>query len=253
MRPIFVTSKGRPGAPTLKLLTEEGIPFSVLVEPQDEKRYEAALGGNKNIVVLPQNDRGLSYARQFALGLARERREGWYWMLDDDILHFYETRQKKTAIISVAEAFRRAEEYVAASLGIIALEYRRYAWNARPRQVSRNSYCDVAVLINASTSANYRPARYLKVDRDFTLQVLSAGRDTLRLRDVSFSVPANGSNKGGLFDTYATGIEERELRDFAAHWPGIVTFHKKPNGRPHTKIDWQIFQEATRCLSPTSR
>jgi hypothetical protein len=246
MKPIFVTSKGRPEAPTLKLLTEEAIPFSVLVEPQDEKRYEAALGGNKNIVVLPQNDRGLSYARQFALGFVREKREQWYWMVDDDILHFHETGPKKTVATSAAEAFRRAEGHIAANLGIIGLEYRQYAWNSRPGQVSRNSYCDVAVLINATSTANYRPSRYLKVDRDFTLQVLSAGYGTLRLRDVSFSVAAKGSNKGGLFDTYASGIEERELRDFAAHWPDFVTVCKKLNGKPYTRIDWRIFQEVTR-------
>jgi hypothetical protein len=47
MRPIFVTSKGRPEAPTLKLLTEEGIPFSVLVEPQDEKDTRPRSAGTR--------------------------------------------------------------------------------------------------------------------------------------------------------------------------------------------------------------
>jgi hypothetical protein len=248
MKPILVTSKGRPEAETLKTLGCGALEVAVVVEPQEERQYREAIQANgwRAITVsLPQSGRGLSYARDFALQRMRAERRDFFWMLDDDIKAFYRTRNGKTEKIDAATALREAEGRLLAepNLGIGSLEYQQYAWNAKAGQTARNSYCDVAVLINANVTANYRPMLRLKVDRDFTLQVLSSGRSTIRLRDLSFSVPKNGSNKGGLHDEYGQGIEESMSRLLEKLWPSIVRYHKKPNGRPDAKIDWGFFRE----------
>lgn len=248
MNPIFITSKGRPDATTFKTLSGSGLNVVVVVEKQDEAEYRSEVGKlplNAQFLVLPEINRGLAYARQFALESARKQKIGFYWMLDDDIKGFYRTIGGKTVKAPAAEVIAEAEGRfsVLDNLGIGSLEYQQFAWNAKPGDVSRNSYCDVAVLINGRVSANYREIFKLKVDRDFTLSVLSGGRGTARLRDLSFSVPKNGSNKGGLCDTYGGGIEEEMSRLLEKAWPGIATFREKPNGRPDAKIDWRFFSK----------
>src|SRR3989338_4140980 len=77
---IFIPSKGRSHlrnstwAALLKGETdEEKIPFTVVVEPQDKLAYEMALGTKlidskiANIAVLPLNDQGVAYARNYIL------------------------------------------------------------------------------------------------------------------------------------------------------------------------------------------
>jgi hypothetical protein len=255
MKPIVIASKGRPEASTLKTLADASLTALVIVEPQDADQYRKAdekNGWGNEFLILPKSDGGLAFARDAALEAMRQRRQSWYWLLDDDISGFYKTIRRKTEKTRADEVLEEAEKRFAlagSQLGIGSLEYQQYAWNAKTGQIAMNSYCDVAVFINTSTSAKYRPETGLKVDRDFTLLVLSAGRTTIRLRDLSFSAPTNGSNKGGLYDEYKTGIEEKHSRVLAELWPGIVTYHKKPNGRPDAKIDWKFFKtkhEATR-------
>ena len=69
----------------------------------------------------------------------------------------------------------------------------------------RNGYCDVCVAIHAARAkrCTFRDACDLKLDRDFTLQVLAAGYETLRITQYSFACPKNGSNAGGLAPVYA--------------------------------------------------
>jgi hypothetical protein len=174
--------------------------------------------------------------------LARQQNIDWYWLLDDDIRAFYETKTGKTIKLDAADAIARAEARFEQerNLGIGSLEYQQHAWNAKRNETSRNSYCDVAVFINARVSANYRRMP-LKSDRDFTLSVLASGRTTARLRDISFAVPTNGSNAGGLQATYKQGVEEQASRELARLWPGIVEFKRKKNGRPDAKINWRFF------------
>lgn len=254
--PIFVTSKGRPHATTFDTLDNSGLQFTVVVEPQDAEAYADAID-HEDLMLLPENDRGLAYARQHVLDHCREQPETalqWFWMLDDDISGFYRTnpatkrneRYKAAAILGEAEECARALD--GGNLGIVALEYQQFAWNATPGKPTMNSYTDVATLISPQVIADYRQELPLKVDRDFTLQVLATGYDTARLRWLSFSVPTNGTNEGGLHDTYDSLIEhdgeqirreEYASRRLAELWPGIVEFKRKPNGRPDAKIHWR--------------
>ncbi|HEY2122393.1 MAG TPA: hypothetical protein VGH07_02260, partial [Chthoniobacterales bacterium] len=53
---------------------------------RDFKAYSDA--GHGSIVQLPENNRGIAYARQRILEYAIARTNGWFWILDDDIYSF---------------------------------------------------------------------------------------------------------------------------------------------------------------------
>lgn len=238
--PIVIASKGRPQGKTMQALQAEGLPFTVYVEPQEAATYQAA---GWTVRVLGADDQGLTYVRQQILADAAP---DWFWMLDDDIDGWYQTVQRKNRPVSLAAALAGAEPYFmqAPMLAQAGLEYQQFAWRAKQPYVL-GSYCDVCVAIHAGRTqfVHFRPACDVKVDRDFTLQVLAAGYETCRVTAYSFSCPKNGSNAGGLAAVYATaGREAAACRTMVALWPGICSYQIKSDGRHDVAIAWGAFR-----------
>jgi len=223
----------------------EGVSYTVLVEPQD---YGAYLEHHPaaRLCKLPYNNRGLAYARQVALQLARKLGYDWYWMLDDDIKGFYYTKNEKTWTYELPEkALEDAEWFFLNGdhIGQAGLEYQQYAWSNK-RPFVMNSYCDVAVCIRTAMPVNYRTELPFKSDRDFTLQILSIGYKVIKLAQISFAVPKNGSNKGGLYDQYKTEKEAAASRRMVELWGDhICQVKMKKDGRPDVKINWRAFDK----------
>jgi hypothetical protein len=240
--PIFVPSKGRPDSSTARLLAEAGLAFTVVVEPQDERRYS-----RWPTVALDRNDQGIAYVRSWIKANAAS---DWYWMLDDDITAFYETANGRNKRADAAKAIRGAEKFFAQdkSVAQAALEYQQFAWSSK-KPVKHGGYCDVAVCTHAGRTAfcSYRPEVSLKEDRDFTLQVLASGYRTARVCAFSFAAPKNGSNGGGLQAEYAkAGREAAASLKMCQLWPGVCSLFTKPDGRKDVKISWRMMSKARR-------
>lgn len=241
--PIFIPSKGRPQGATMCALAREGIPFTVYVEPQDVHAYRHM--DWPQLRVLDRDNQGLPYVRCQILA---EAPDDWFWMLDDDISAWFQTVQRRCVPTTVRRALLGAQAYFAAlsSVAQAALEYRQFAWSARQPYVL-DGYCDVCVALHGARtrSLTFRDACDLKLDRDFTLQVLASGYATCRVTAYSFSSPKNGSNPGGLSAVYAEqGREAVASQRMAALWPGICTVKIKRDGRPDVAIDWRFFRRA---------
>ena len=242
--PLFIPTKGRAAhAKTPTLFPQES--FTLVIEPQEEIAYRQAFP-DASFLILQKSDQGIGFVRQAILDHARSRRLSWYWMLDDDINDFFVVQNKRCVPTEGIRALTEAQTFILkdSSIGQAALEYQQFAWNStKPYRL--NSYCDVCVAINTQKVAmiNYRPVLNMKEDRDFTLQVLASGYNTLRICAYAFSTPKNGSNRGGLFPFYNDGKqEERVSRKMAELWPGICTFQRKQDGRPDVRINWSFFR-----------
>lgn len=246
--PIYIASKGRPEGQTFQLLRDCGLPYTVVVEPQDALAYAEA--GHPEVVQLDKDDQGLAYVRQVILDQARAL-GGWVWVLDDDITGFYVRTgpagrgrlQRCTAALALTgaeHAFRNVDGVRVAALG-----YQQFVWSAR-YSYALNSYCDVAVALHGDLPASVRfdPAMGLKCDRDIVLQILSLGLRSLRWEGHAFSAPKNGSNAGGLSPVYAEdGREAADSRAMCAKWgEAVCTFQTKPDGRPDVRINWRLFK-----------
>ena len=86
MTHVFIPSKGRPNNTTTKLLSEQGVPHTIFVEPQDFDNYNAVLRPYATLVTLPENDRGLAPTKNFILDYAKERNIEHIFMFDDDLI-----------------------------------------------------------------------------------------------------------------------------------------------------------------------
>ena len=237
--PIVIPSKARPSGSTLRLLQAAGVPFTVYVEPQDHDAYQAQ---GWNCRVLETNDQGLPYVRRVILAHATD----WFWMLDDDITAFYATVKGKAVKTDPRTALEASQAYFvdATHIAQASLEYQQFAWRAK-QPYALNGYCDVCVAIHAERTrvCTFRDACDLKLDRDFTLQVLASGYGTLRVTAYSFACPKNGSNKGGLAPLYAEqGREALASQQMAKLWPSVCTPVTKRDGRPDVAINWRALR-----------
>lgn len=249
---MFVPSKGRAG--NSATLSRHALPSDTLwivVEPQEFEAYRAAYPKHQ-ILVLPENDKGIAYVRNWILDYATDRFP-WYWMLDDDISFFFRAPFETEDKTDMTTALLHAQALPAQGIGVgqVSIDYKQFAYRTfLRRQIMWNSYCDVCVGINTEavkkSSIRYRNIG-LKEDRDFTLQILASGFNTLRDELFGFDCPMNGSNAGGLKELYdQEGREEREVRRMQEFWPGVVQVQKKPNGRIDCHIAWKRFRRFTK-------
>lgn len=248
--PVYIPSKARSHCPTAKLLISHGVKPSILVEPQDFDKYKAAfVTDDVDIICLKENDKGLVYVRNEIKQYASASKS-WYWMMDDDITGLYVASDGKTKKTPAQEVLLKAQSLIEDEPRVaqLALEYQQFSWSAKTDK-RFNSYCDVCVAINSvrSSGVNYRSELIGKEDRDFTLQLLSRGWETMRTAKLSFSAPKNGSNAGGLKETFydLNGREAEASRRMIQAWPGLCSENTKPDGRPDVKIYWSKFKRST--------
>jgi hypothetical protein len=236
--PVYVNSKHRPDCPTLKLFSTD---VTLVIEPQDLDAYAAVRAQR---LILPGNNIGLPASRQAAFDHARLKDHEWIWILDDDVRSFGRVERGKIikcpaeAALLAGQAMFVRNPWIAQG----ALEYSQYAWGNK-RGYVLNSYCDCVVAINTRLAAvaRFDTSLRLKGDRDFTIQLLAAGLTTVRCATHCFSIPTNGSNKGGLWNFYSEdGAERRACEMMAAKWGRAVCVPvTKPSGRNDVKIFWR--------------
>lgn len=228
-------------------LEASGCEYFYIVEPVELEEYRKFVPGEK-ILVLPLSGQGLAYVRNWIHSHAQNSLGGnaWYWMFDDDITSFYgvDIAKQRNYRIELANVFDVLNPKILNSIGFgqFALEYKSLSWNSK-KAIRTPSYCDVAVCISTSINLQYRPEFGLKVDRDFTAQVLGLGLKTARFCRYAFGAPTNSSLSGGLQSEYQSGREARDAAYFTAYWSDCSTFQVKPNGRTEVKIDWKCLSD----------
>jgi hypothetical protein len=241
---IFIPSKGRPDKVHTyhALLQGNSRRVAIVVEPEELEAYQEAMKGfGVEFLVLPASNQGIAFVRNFILDYAQTHNVPSYWMLDDDIKEFKQYINGKPHKIDGLKALDQAKFALSAvpNLAQGALEYDQYAWSAK-NSVRLYGYCDVAVLIYPQRvgAIRYRPEVNLKEDRDFTMQLLHAGKPTARASQISFRAPKNGSNKGGLYDVYREGREKAASDRMIALWPDYCSISPKKD-RHDVSIDWR--------------
>jgi glycosyltransferase involved in cell wall biosynthesis len=242
MKPIYIPSKGRPNCLSSKKLSLEGVPHTVVCEPQEEAQYREH---NKDVLVLPDNNRGVAFARNFIKDYANGLSQEWIWIIDDDVRDVRVHVSGRNKVVGFTLPMVEADGMLALepSVALFSFDYNQYYWNSRPPYFKRNSYCEVFVCLNTKRSlgVRYDQSLILKSDRDFCLQLLSKGWETLRYQRFGFSTPTMGSNVGGLKREYAERKDLISIDAMVKKWPGLCRKVVKQTGVVDLKIDWNFF------------
>jgi len=238
---IYIPSKNRVDNSTLLKFaetTEQDI--TVVVEPQDYEKYKIKYP-NFNYLVLPINNGGITYVRNFIKKYTENNSIDNYWQLDDDLTGLF-YREGTKLVRTGFEALKKAQEqFKNNNIALGALEYRQFAWSAT-KELIINSFCDSCVYVDNIKLKGLTYRQYVegKEDRDFAMQVIKLGQKTARTTLFAFSAPANGSNAGGLKEIfYDLGKELICVNRMVELWgENICVPIIKENGRNDIKIIW---------------
>lgn len=244
MIPILINTKGRAGKTrTTALLDEAGLDYTLVVEPKEEAAYREAASPRARIAVLPKNDGGLAFSREFARRVGEAEAENFV-ILDDDIITFRRVRDGKTMRADANVLSEASEFFKCSGLAMMSFEYVQYAWSQR-KEVSLWKPCDCCVFFNRDRirNAHFEYGMNMKGDRDFCIQVAALGQRFGRLNTFAIEVPFLGTNScgGGLCDDYRSKRDEQESFLLAKKWgPRIVTIVRR-KGRIDARINVKPF------------
>ena len=225
----YIPSKGRPKTKTYKLFEEAGIKVYHFLEPQDYGKYNVP-----NKVELGENDKGITYVRNFMLDFAEKNNEEWVIFCDDDVTSFgiYKNKTIKKGAGIWNEILEKAKKL---PFELIGINYTQHAWHEKKTYSINKKFAEVCVLANVR-KIKWRYEEDTKEDRDFQLQTIKNGYGVLRFNHYWFSCPNVGSNKGGLYDLYKEKRDRLWAEKLVKKWYPFAKVVLK-NDRVDAKVD----------------
>lgn len=214
---VYIASKGRPTTKTFSIFEEFGFQVVHVVEPQDVNIYKE---NNLKVVELPENNKGLSYARNFILQYAKQQPENRVIVCDDDVSSFGFIKNNRCVKSNKAiEYFYKIGSKF--ENAVVGMRYRNSAFYDKitdPLSINETSI-GVCIMYNPhETSAVYDDEVSTKEDKDFMLQNFVNGKNIIRINSIFHSCPSIGTNKGGLYDVYREKRDSLEAKKMLLKW-----------------------------------
>lgn len=243
--PIYVISKGRADTRlTTKALERLGLPYHVVVEPQERGAYGEHIDAAK-ILTLPFSDLGQGsiparnwvWEHALATGAAR------HWILDDNIRNFARLNRNENRIVVDENPFIPCEDFVDryANVALAGMQYRGFASDkstSAPFKLNTRIYS--CILIDNALDLRWR-GRYNE-DTDLSLRALKAGFVTVLFNAYLIDKVATMTMAGGNTDElYADDGRLKMAEDLRAQHPDVVTITEKW-GRPQHHVDYTPFK-----------
>lgn len=246
--PIFIPSLGRAdNLLTAKMFLRDGVEFKIVVQPDQVEAY-AEIHGADRLLVLPEDGKGLVYARNWIKDYAVASGAERHWQFDDDIRRMvrlydgYRIPCSSRLAIACAEEFTDRYENVAltsfnslffvpATDGVTRYEWPPFYLNHR---------CYTCFLMMNSLPNRWR-FRYNE-DTDMTLQVLADGWCTILFNAFLIQTPTTMTDTGGQTDIYINDGRLKMARDLERVWPGVVRVNRRFRRPQHiVKESWRRF------------
>ena len=247
--PIYVPSKGRADQCfTARFLQNDGVPYYIVVEPQEFDAY-AANFPEENILVLPFSNLGLGSipARNWIREHSQERGAERHWQIDDNCRLMRRLWRSKRLPVNSGIALACTEDFVDryTNVGIAGLNYTMFVvpypdgGPKAPFQLNCHVYSCTLFL----NSLPYKWRGRYNEDTDICLQVLSGGWCTILMNAFMIDKQRTMTMKGGNSDLLYTGDGRLKMaRELQRRWPGVVET-KRRFGRPQHVIraSWRKF------------
>tara|TARA_R100000742_G_C4272116_1_gene91204 strand:+ start:711 stop:1505 length:795 start_codon:yes stop_codon:yes gene_type:complete len=227
---IYIPSKDRPQhCLTAKLLEKNNINFYIVIEPQDLDKY-IEVYPLKRLLLLPKNDQGIAYVRNWIKFFSIFNNEDFHWQIDDNIRAFSKRENDKNNKISPIDAFNFVENYIKdfVNIGIVGLKHQVFAWSCK-EDISINKQVYSCVLVNNKLKIDWRDQ--CVEDTDYSLQVLTNNFCTIIFNRYVIDKVATQKMKGGNTEISYSG-EGRNIRALGLqkNWPNIFKI-KEQYGR----------------------
>jgi hypothetical protein len=218
--PIYVPSKGRANLQnfTIDALKQSNLDYFIVVEPQDYDLY-IQTQDKDHILVMPENDQGIAYARNFCKKHSTNAGHLYHWQIDDNIKTFGKRIANKNLPCPAAECLLPVESVVSqyTNIGLAGISHIMFAF-AKANAIDFNKQIYSCFLVNNSNDIFWRSNTV--DDTDYSLQTLEKGYCTVIFNRLLMNKATTMKIKGGNTDSeYAgSGRLNRSLQ-LQKDWP----------------------------------
>jgi hypothetical protein len=244
--PVYIISKGRwETRYTAKALEELGVPYRIVVEPQEADAYRAVINPAK-VLVLPFSNLGQGSipARNWVWEHSIAEGAPWHWIMDDNIQGFYRLHRNLKTPVADGTIFRAAEDFATrySNVAQFGLHYFMFASrkNALPPYYL-NSRVYSCICLRNDLPHRWR-GRYNE-DTDLSIRILKDGHATVLFSAFLAFKSTTMTMKGGNTEALYAGTETT-----LATWEE----HAKECGPCGSERPW-LCAEAKRILEPDGR
>ena len=270
--PVYVISKGRwDSRLTVKSLEQIGIPYHIVIEPQEYDQYAAVIDP-KNIIVLPFSNLGLGSipARNFVWQHAIDSGAEWHWIMDDNIAGFWRLYNNLKTRVRTGAIFKAAEDFVDRYENVVQAGFNYYMFAPqksdaiKPFTLNTRIYSCILIKndIPLAKICGERWRGKYNEDTDLSLRILKAGYCTILFNAFLAWKMTTGEVKGGNMTELYGGDEETRSKSEA--WqrkrlemaqslvdqhPDITTITEKW-GRPQHSVYYGGFKKNKLILKP---
>lgn len=204
--PVYIISKGRHESRlTSKALEEIGVPYRIVIEPQEYEQYKTVIDSHK-ILVLPFSNLGQGSipARNWVWEHSIKSGYNRHWILDDNIKRFFRFNKNLKVPVSDGTIFKAAEDFSDrySNVGISGLNYFMFAPRKEKKPpITINTRIYSCILIKNDIPYRWR-GRYNE-DTDLSLRALKDGWCTILfnafLAEKSVTMTMKGGNTDELY------------------------------------------------------
>jgi len=245
--PVYIISKGRwQRRQTVKTLESMGVPFRIVIEPQEYKEYSSVIDPTK-ILVLPFSNLGLGGipARNWVWEHSISEGASWHWILDDNIESVerfnnnMKVRCKTGTPLYVVEEFALRYENIAQA----GMNYALFcpAMEGRPPLIF-NTRIYSCILIRNDIPYRWR-GRYNE-DTDLSLRALKDGWCTVLFNAFLIGKRATMTQGGGNTDSiYNIGDNRLAFAESLVNQHPDVAKITKRCGRWHHLVNYKPFKK----------
>ncbi len=253
--PVYIISKGRWDTRyTVKALDRIGVPYHVVVEPQEYHSYAAVIEPSR-ILQLPFSNLGLgsiparNWVWEHAISTGAKR----HWIMDDNIFGFCRYDQHMKVRVASGTIFRCMEDFVdryenVAIAGPQYVMFVKARFNIPAFLWNRRIYS--CILIKNDLPYRWR-GRYNE-DTDLSLRALKDGWCTVLfhafLADKATSMTLKGGNTDELYAVRKESVEERKsdsryimAQSLVEQHPDVTTIYHKFGHWQHL-VDYSGFK-----------
>lgn len=241
--PIYIPSKGRwENSYTADTFIKDGVPFFLVVEPQESDKYIDKFGADR-VVVLPFSNLGSviptrNFIKEYSKSLGHKR----HWQFDDNIRDFYRWYKGKRIKVSSGIAIRLIEDFTDRyeNVAISGFNYTMFAITQLP-PFHLNCRVYSATLFLNSLPHKWR-GKYNE-DADICLQVLADGWCTILVNAFLVGKVQTMKIKGGnTSEIYHGDGRLKMARSLERVWPHVVSTKRRFKRPQHVIRDaWQKF------------
>lgn len=223
--PIFIVSKGRAfSRVTARSLDMMGVPYRIIIEPQDWDDYSIFFDPAKLLVApFANHGDGPGRARNWAWDIAIKEGYAAHWVMDDNINEFYRLHENARTRFGDGGCFRVMEDFFDRCENVYQAGP-QYRFFCAPRQgyppFVMNTRIYSCLLIRNDCKHRWR-GRYNE-DTDLSLQILKDGDCTIQWNEFLQNKMATQALKGGNTAEFyhaenLTGDDDPELGAYHAN------------------------------------